>query len=333
MKLLSVIVPIYNAEKYLKTCIDSLVNQTYEAKEIILVDDGSTDSSASICDEYCEKFDFITAIHQKNAGVMAARNNGLDIAKGDYIILCDADDGLDLDAYEIMINALESTGSDVSVCGFKDEYENFHVFEKHQSIPKAKVFKDKKSSLVGIFNGLGGFIWNKVFKRKVIENIRFRDDVAITDDLQFTWDAFTLGGVNKTCYIDLPMYHYRYIFSSVTKASNIEKQIKALNAWENIKRDLDQLKLTDQVINNWAQSYIVWNVKICEKMLFANKPNKQAYLLAKKNIEEYRFYIGLLDKRHKILATNILKSWNAYKRSGVLFYCLKKFYVELKQHK
>lgn len=197
MKLLSVIVPIYNAEKYLKTCIDSLVNQTYEAKEIILVDDGSTDSSSSICDEYCEKFDFITAIHQKNAGVMAARNNGLDIAKGDYIILCDADDGLDLDAYEIMINALESTGSDVSVCGFKDEYENFHVFEKHQSIPKAKIFKDKKSSLVGIFNGLGGFIWNKVFKRKVIENIRFRDDVAITDDLQFTWDAFTLGGSIK----------------------------------------------------------------------------------------------------------------------------------------
>lgn len=98
MKLLSVIVPIYNAEKYLRTCIDSLVNQTYKNKEIILVDDGSKDSSGKICDEYCNKYSFVHCIHKKNAGVMAARNDGINASSGDYIVLCDSDDAVDLDA-------------------------------------------------------------------------------------------------------------------------------------------------------------------------------------------------------------------------------------------
>lgn len=330
MKLLSIIVPIYNAEKYLVTCLDSLVNQTYDPKEIILVDDGSNDSSSEICDNYKKRYPFVHVIHQKNAGVMAARNAGLDIANGDYIALCDSDDAVDIDMYQILIEALEKTRTDVASCGWVDEYSGIRAV-RNNSIPRAKVFNNNSDVLIGMFYDYSGFVWNKIFKRQLIEGQRFRNDVVITDDLQFTWDA--LKKANSLCYIDLPMYHYRYIFSSATKSSNIKKQIKALNAWNNIKQDVDKLGLTQKVISKWAQSYIVWNIKICEKMLFWKEPDIKVYYLVKNNISKYKEYIGLLGRRHRILANSLLRSWPRYRIWGKSFYYLKKNYINIRSIK
>ena len=114
---ISIIVPIYNVEKYLPKCIDSIINQTLENIEIILVNDGSTDSCAEIIESYANKDNRIKVIHKKNGGQSSARNMGLDIAKGEYIGFVDSDDWLHYDMYENMYKSIKKVNSDLCVCG------------------------------------------------------------------------------------------------------------------------------------------------------------------------------------------------------------------------
>ena len=123
--LISVIIPIYNVEKFLSFCIDSIVNQTYKNLEIILVDDGSTDNSGKICDEYALKDNRIKVMHKQNGGVSSARNVGLNIAKGKYIGFVDSDDYVENDMFEILHNLIIKNNVDISCC-------NKFVFKKNK---------------------------------------------------------------------------------------------------------------------------------------------------------------------------------------------------------
>ena len=116
MSLISVIVPIYNVEKYLDRCVDSIINQTYKNLEIILVDDGSPDNCLAICDSWAEKDRRIKVIHKENGGVSSARNSALDIASGDYIGFVDSDDWIEPDMYEILIKNAKKYDADISRC-------------------------------------------------------------------------------------------------------------------------------------------------------------------------------------------------------------------------
>ena len=116
--LISVIVPVYNVEKYLVQCINSILNQTIKNLEIILVDDGSLDNSGKICDEFSKKDDRIVAIHKENNGLSSARNAGLEIANGNYIGFVDSDDWLDEHMYEILLKLIKENNSDISCCDF-----------------------------------------------------------------------------------------------------------------------------------------------------------------------------------------------------------------------
>ena len=128
MKKISIIVPVYQAEKYISKCIESIVNQTYKNLEIILIDDGSTDRSGEICDEYGKKDNRIVVVHNKNKGVSVARNCGLDIATGDYITFVDSDDYIDLQMYSEMMKVVEKYSCDVVMCDCIKEFEKkFHL--------------------------------------------------------------------------------------------------------------------------------------------------------------------------------------------------------------
>ena len=118
MDKISVVVPVYNVEKYLRKCIDSIINQTYKNLEIILVDDGSPDKCGEICDEYAKKDNRVKVIHKKNAGVSSARNDGIDNATGEYIIFVDSDDWLEDNAIEIMVDKLNEYDYDCVFCNF-----------------------------------------------------------------------------------------------------------------------------------------------------------------------------------------------------------------------
>src|SRR5699024_4494271 len=125
--LISVIVPVYNVEKYVRRCIDSICGQTYSNLEIILIDDGSTDSSGKICDEMAAKDGRISVIHQENKGLSQARNAGLDQAKGEYIAFVDSDDYLSLNMYECLLKSLKENNADVVRCAIKNVYEGENI--------------------------------------------------------------------------------------------------------------------------------------------------------------------------------------------------------------
>lgn len=173
MDLISVIVPVYNVENYLGKCLDSIINQTYKNIEIIVVDDGSTDSSGRLCDEYAERDVRIKVIHKDNGGLSDARNAGLDICKGDYIGFIDSDDTIDTDMYETLYNNICKYNADVSMCKNKNIDETGpHLYIKDKGV---KVYDDKLSILQELLlgKGLSVSVCVKLFRRKIFSDIRF----------------------------------------------------------------------------------------------------------------------------------------------------------------
>ena len=174
--LISVIVPIYNVEKYLEKCIESIINQTYRNLEIILVDDGSLDNSGAICDEYAKRDKRIRVIHKENGGLSDARNAGINVAKGEYIGFIDGDDYIDVSMYEKLIEALIANNTDMSICNFR------YVDEKGEKVAKEE-FPIQNSVVEGndilkkdmFENNYWYWVvaWNKLYKKEIFEKLRF----------------------------------------------------------------------------------------------------------------------------------------------------------------
>lgn len=180
--LLSIIVPVYNVEQYLRKCIDSILSQTYTDFELILVDDGSTDNSGKICDEYALKDNRIIVLHKENGGVSSARNCGLDIAKGDYIAFADSDDYVDSKWLDNFISVLKD--EDIIVQGFVGVYDNKEV---RSYIPENNCGTNTKLIEKLIDNGVYGYLFVKLFNRSIIEvnHIRFDCNSTFREDEQF----------------------------------------------------------------------------------------------------------------------------------------------------
>jgi len=171
---LSVIVPIYRGEKYLKRCIDSIVNQTYKNLEIILVDDGSPDKSGEICDEYEKKDRRIRVLHQENKGLSAARNSGIDMSSGDFIGFVDSDDYINERMYEVLLSDCFKFGAEVSVCSMV-RFEGTAADIEKKQIDEIKVFSAHEA-LINL-HGRDGYIYavavNKLYRRDLFKGLRF----------------------------------------------------------------------------------------------------------------------------------------------------------------
>ena len=163
--MISVIVPVYNVENYLDRCIASIVSQSYKELEIILVDDGSSDSSGSICDEWAKKDNRILVLHQNNAGVSSARNAALRIAKGDFIAFVDSDDYIDKNMYSLLLSSADNE-TDICVCGFNTVSDN-KITSVSDSSSKTLRSADAVREFIG--NRAGGLIMgNKLFRRDLV---------------------------------------------------------------------------------------------------------------------------------------------------------------------
>lgn len=178
--IVSIIVPIYNVEPYLKKCIDSITNQTLTNIEIILVNDGSTDNCGKIIDEYAKKDDRIIALHKENSGQASARNMGLDVASGKYIGFIDSDDWIELDMYENLYKKIKHTNSDICICGRRAYTEDGKLSNEINLQDEVIDFndkKDKKYILSKFFYNYTVVVWNKLYKNEIIndKNIRFED--------------------------------------------------------------------------------------------------------------------------------------------------------------
>ena len=222
MKKVSIVIPVYNVEKYLRDCMDSVIVQTYQDIEVIVVNDGSTDNSGIICDEYAAKDDRFRVIHKENGGAASAKNVGLDHATGDYIAFLDSDDYVEPNWIGELVNALESNYSDVAECNFLRELINFsEVGNDSKYYVGAFTTEDYLANYLD--NWTCSLFWNKLFKAELIKNVRFRSERRCIDDEFFTYKV--LSAATKIVRIDNQLYHYRQRRSSVVSSEKNKKQI------------------------------------------------------------------------------------------------------------
>lgn len=203
--LISVIVPVYKVEPYLRKCVDSILAQTYTNLEVILIDDGSPDNCPAICDEYAVKDSRIKVIHQQNAGVSAARNAGLDAATGEYIGFVDSDDWIEPDMYEVMLCRMLEKRAEISGIVYcidtKDKEGKAlrgtqdRVFNKEEIINEALSFGRIVQAMCGY-----------LFSSELIKGIRFAKDISMAEDFLFCFTAFTKA--NTMVFTDYCAYHY-----------------------------------------------------------------------------------------------------------------------------
>lgn len=328
--MISVIVPVYNVQKYIRRCLDCLAEQTLKDIEILLIDDGSTDGSGDICDEYVEKFKNFKVYHKENGGVSTARNLGIEMASGDYIAFVDADDCVDLDFCEILLNALMQTDSDIAACSLVNEYGGKYVINKSwRSIPEYIVFDGTKNILESVTsseNSIEGYIWNKVWKRSLIGNHRFRKDISICEDLFFLWE--TLKDAERACFVGLSMYHYLIQLSSSSHSINFEKYEGAL--WIHEIMIEDAKNVAPNCVQGLIGNYINWNLKLSEIMMVSKKFDSNIYQKIRENLRKNKAIILKSDFRHRLLANALLHSWNSYVFKAGIVWKLKKFYIKIK---
>lgn len=234
MPKVSIIVPIYNVEKYLDRCMESLLNQTLKDIEIIMVDDGSPDNCPKMCDEYAKKDSRVKVIHKKNAGLGYARNSGLDIAVGEYVAFVDSDDYVDLNAYEVLYNSAIDYNADTVFAGFKTETTpgNWVIENETDSV---RVLSQKESYLymLNMVANLPGIkeeratsmsVWHSIYKKSIIDkfNLRFYSEREIVcEDIPFQVDFFSK--CNKTVLSPVAFYHYCLNDTSLTASFKPEK--------------------------------------------------------------------------------------------------------------
>jgi glycosyltransferase involved in cell wall biosynthesis len=237
MSLISIIVPAYNVEKFLPTCIDSIITQTFTDFELILVNDGSTDSSAEICDFYAQKDIRIKVIHQKNQGLVNARKSGLSIASSKYVLYIDGDDYVESDFCEKLINQTINFDADIVIGGYIRNYRGRMISIK-SVIPAGRYENEeidsiwKKMIYTGDFflHGISTYSWGKLFKRDILLPIQMSipSDITIGEDAACVYPF--ISKVKKLVIVDECNYHYVQHQSSMLKTfSNVKYEIEKLS--------------------------------------------------------------------------------------------------------
>ncbi len=238
---ISVIVPVYNVENYLRQCMDSIINQSFENLEIICVNDGSTDSSCSILEEYEAKDHRIILVSQENQGVSSARNRGIELSTGEYISFVDPDDYLEKDAFKIASNNLENGTIDILSWGY-NPFPNPSAWYVNASSPVNDIYKS--DSVNAFFNGTGSVVvWNKLYKTEMIKKnlLLFNENLKTAEDVEFNMMTFVRASNVK--FISDKLYYYRIgREGSLTSDSNGETKAKNHKIlFENVFSNWDKL--------------------------------------------------------------------------------------------
>ena len=265
--ILSIIVPIYNMEKYLIKAICSVKNQTFQEWELILVNDGSTDNSRCICEKFAKNESRITIINQNNKGVSSARNKGLSLAKGKYITFLDPDDWIDNNLYSKLISHMENNNCSMCIYGFTIENAGFST--------KSPIYKksviDNYTAIYEMFKGTywGGHLWNKVYLKELIKNIKLDNDIHFCEDLLFNYKV--MSNLNNIYYF--PVFGYHYLQRNNSAIRDISKKIDYEKVYVRItnfntmplyiKKEIDQslysnrfFNILDIILSNKVNSYI-----------------------------------------------------------------------------
>lgn len=286
--LLSVIVPVFNTEKFLNECLDSIIRQTYENLEIIIVDDGSTDSSGSICELYASRDRRIKVIHQENRGLSAARNSGLNVAQGEYIAFVDSDDFLSLDCYEKSMRHMLLTKADI--CCY-DIYENY--INEVRKVPHIQDSSLKSPTFRAIDNlellfSFWPLVWAKIYKKTFLKayKMRFIEGILYEDN------PFVLG-----CWIRNPMvtllpehlHYYRLGRPGQLSGDQNPRTIDVFKMMGFVEEDfkLNNLSSKFLLLIDWSVGNIWW--------LFKKTPDGKKREFSKQMLFQFIHYYRISD--------------------------------------
>ncbi|MED4230140.1 glycosyltransferase family 2 protein [Priestia megaterium] len=276
----SVIVPIYNVEELLPKCLRSIINQSLKNIEIILVNDGSTDSSGNICERFAEKDNRIKIIHKKNGGLSDARNAGLDIATGRYIGFVDSDDYIHKDMYKILLEAIVSHECDIAEGGYKEVYAD-EVISQESILVSEKIY-EKKSALVSaiVDHHCRTYVWNKLYKRELWKDIRFPYGKLFED----TFTTYkVINQSSKIIKLDRTLYYY------------YQRENSIVNSKFTVRK-LDQHEALDEMMQFIEEEYHEFAPITCIKYFSQSLNNLQEVLINRKNIDNSNVLIDNLSK-------------------------------------
>lgn len=266
MDLISIIVPVYNVEKYLNQCINSLINQTYQNIEIILVNDGSKDSSGKICDEWSLRDKRIKVIHKKNEGLGLARNTGLEYVTGKYITFIDSDDYADSDLIERLYNSLIQQDGDTCIGGFKRVDDLGNVLYKE--LYSYKVYMNEECINNLLVKMLGSCpeksdsirmsVWNVLYSAKIIKDNKLKfpsERLYISEDLIFDLDYYKYS--KKCVVIDSNAYNYRFNIASLTQTYRKDYFEKYEFLYNEVYKKITKDKLPNECIIRLQKQFFV----------------------------------------------------------------------------
>lgn len=278
--MISIIIPVYNAEKYLKRCIDSILSQSFKKYEIILVNDGSTDNSLHICSSYAILYNNVLLVSQRNSGVSSARNKGLSHAMGEYVMFVDSDDYMLPGMCEMMVNKLESSNADCVICGTTETWGG--LWAPAEDVDYGDLPAFKKDFVKHLKTELLSPPWNKIYKRALITK-NFDTSVSFGEDLMFNLDYF--NNCNKISFVtEAPFYHEKANENSLvnrvylSRLSEIETVHSAvLNFYDGMEPEVNQKYIRDLLVYFRA---IVQNENYStrEKRMYFNEWIKNAHI-------------------------------------------------------
>lgn len=309
--MLSVIVPVYNVQNYLKRCLDSLQSQTYANLEFILVDDGSSDGSGKICDEYAACDDRFRVIHQENSGAASARNVGLDVARGEWIGFVDSDDYIEPDMYSYLLELGKRYGADIAQCGmFWEEANQQKICYTAEQETCIQLEKDVPTELWEYFANSSS---NKLFLRERVDNKRFNSAFVIGED--FLFNLQVLSDSKKVALGAKTAYHYAQNTNSVchtaVNAATVESMRNMLLYAEKLFVSRESLArfCRDQRMTN--------NFDICSKLVCAEMATQYTELIDKIRKEmRVLWHTGyatrVFSPKEKIKCFLIVYAWGIY---------------------
>ena len=315
---ISVIVPVYKVEPYLRKCLDSIVNQTYRNLQIILVNDGSPDKCGAICDEYAAGDRQIEVVHQENGGLSAARNTGLKLANGDYIGFVDSDDWIELDMYEYLLaNALKYQ-ADIAVCGRVERYKTYSV---PRNCANVRVL-DTEMALELLLRDaeVQNCVWDKLWRRELFDNIRF--PVGRTfEDIAVAYKLFA----KAEKVVCLPDIKYNYlqrqgsILSDISLSNRINYYLAAKERYDNMAADWPRLEpmLAAQCVGSAVGIWSCYTANLpSEREKFGEKVREIAAFV-KEHYKNSRQYVNLGITGRAVLRLTPYAKWWAFALAGL----------------
>lgn len=273
--MVSILIPVYNAAEFLRQCLDSIVSQTYQDLQVVVIDDGSTDDSLSICEEYATKYAYFEVYHQENIGVAETRNRLLEHVVGDYVLFVDADDWIDPQMVEYLETKARTFHADIVTC-HASIFENDKV-EDNASAAVSQVQEEiwDRERIVREFLGPNAFmhvLWSKLFDAKFVRNARFVKEISHGEDSLFVWQLFQK--VEKVVMTTRKLYHYRMSATSITHQTFSQKKMMSLlMACEQIYEDT--VRFWPQYIDLARANLCLANMQLLLSAAQCNYKNKE----------------------------------------------------------